>query len=422
MRLLFSLFFCVALLPACFAQTPPPADTLRLSLAQADSVFRQHNLLLLAGRFQVEASRAEALQASLTANPTLTVEASAYNNETRRVVDVGRQGQKVISIEQLLATAGKRNKRVALAAQRTRLTELELLDLLRGLRYELRTRFYAIYFDQQTLQRFDQQRAMLQTTVAAYQTQYDRNNVSLRELLRLRTLLFQLDNDRATLLGQLAENQQALQTLLSTDRAVRPLTTDAELARYTLPALPDDTLRQLALRNRPDVLVKNAETEEARLNYTLQRALAVPDLQVGARYDQASDYIRNYVGVSLSADIPLFNRNQGAIRAARSQIAYQQQLAQQQAIQVRNEVSTALQQVRAVEARVQAVESTFTSQLEQLNQGVITSFRRGNLTLIEFVDLVEAYTDSIQQLNRLKADRVGAYESLSYRIGRDLFN
>ena len=148
----------------------------------------------------------------------------------------------------------------------------------------------------------------------------------------------------------------------------------------------------------------------------------MPDLQVGARYDQASDYIRNYVGVSLSADIPLFNRNQGAIRAARSQIAYQQQLAQQQAIQVRNEVSTALQQVRAVEARVQAVESTFTSQLEQLNQGVITSFRRGNLTLIEFVDLVEAYTDSIQQLNRLKADRVGAYESLSYRIGRDLFN
>ena len=120
------------------------------------------------------------------------------------MLDVGRGGEKIISIQQLLYTAGKRNKRVALATEAAHLTELELLDLLRGLRFELRSRFYAIYFQQQTLARYDRQIATIQTTVTAYEREYERNNVSLRELLRLKALLFQLSNDRTEIRFQLS--------------------------------------------------------------------------------------------------------------------------------------------------------------------------------------------------------------------------
>ncbi|MBD2752222.1 TolC family protein [Spirosoma validum] len=421
MRLIICLFFFFLTTHSVYAQNPAGQDSLRLTLRQADSLFVKNNLLLLAERFRVDASQAQILQANLYDNPTVSLELSAYNNESRRVLDIGGQGQKIVSIQQLLYTAGKRNKRIALASEAAQLTQFELLDLLRGLRFDLRSRFYSIYFQQQTLARFDQQIATLQTTVSAYEIQYNRNNVSLRELLRLKALLFQLSNDRTAILFQLADDQRALRTLLSIDQPVKPIVRNEALTRYHLPAQSEDTLQQRALRNRPDLKATESLTRQAELNYTLQRALAVPDLRVGGTYDQAGSYVQNYVGLSVSADLPLFNRNQGAIRAARSQISYQSQLQRQKAIQVNNEVATSLQKVREVEQRVQSVEQQFTDQFDQLNRGVVTSFQKGNISLLEFVDLIEAYNESISQLNRLKADRVSAYEELNYLIGEDLF-
>lgn len=397
-------------------------DSLVLSRRQADSLFLQNNLLLLAERFRIEAGRAQVLQASLYDNPTVSVEVSAYNQERQRVLDVGAQGEKIIAVQQLLYTAGKRNKRIALASEAARLTELELLDLLRGLRYELRSRFYAVHFEQQTLNRYNQQLATLQTTVAGYERQYERNNVSLRELLRLKALLFQLGNDRTEIQFQLADNQRALRTLLNTEKPVQPLVSDETLSRYHLPDLPDDSLRGLALQNRPDLRVAQSLSRQAELNYTLQKALARPDVRVGGTYDQAGSYIPHYVGLGVSVDVPVFNRNQGAIGAARAQIGYQQELQRQRGLQVANEVATALTKIRAVEQQVQAVEGRFTDQFALLNQGVLTSFQKGNISLLEFVDLVETYNESVRELNRLRADRVASYEELTYLTGIDLFN
>jgi cobalt-zinc-cadmium efflux system outer membrane protein len=399
----------------------PPQDSLRLTRRQADSLFVKNNLLLLAERFRIDASQAQILQASLFDNPSVTLELSAYNSEARRVLDVGSQGQKIVSVQQLLYTAGKRNKRIALASEAVQLTQFELLDLLRGLRFDLRSRFYSIHFQQQTLARFDQQRTIIQTIVSAYEKQYERNNISLRELLRLKALLFQLDNDRTEILFQLADDQRALRTLLSVDQPINPVVVNENLPRYHLPTQTEDSLQQMALHNRPDLKAAESLTKQAELNYNLQRALAKPDVRVGGTYDQAGSYIQNYVGLSVSTDIPVFNRNQGAIRAARSQINYQSQLQRQKAVQIANEVATSLQKVREVDRRVQSVEQTFTQQFEELNRGVIISFQKGNLTLIEFVDLIESYNDSIRQLNRLKADRIGAYEELNYLTGTDLF-
>ncbi|WP_460635779.1 TolC family protein [Larkinella harenae] len=397
-------------------------DSLRLSRRQADSLFIKNNLLLLAGRFRIEAGQAEVIQARLYDNPTVSVEVSAYNTERNRALDVGRQGQKIISVEQLLYTAGKRNKRIALAQESARLSEFEFADLLRSLRFELRSRFFDLYFQQQTLNRYDRQISTLQGTVTAFEQQYEKNNVSLRELLRLKALLFQLNNDRLEIRLRLAENQQVLRTLLSVEQPILPVVDEARLRRYQLPSEPVDSLRERALRSRADVLAGQSLTRQAELNYNLQKALAVPNLRVGGTYDQAGSYIMNYVGVSASMDLPLLNRNQGAIRAARSQVGYQKQLLNQKALQVGNEVIAALQKVQEVERTVQSVEARFSEQFEQLNQGLFTNFQKRNISLLEFIDLIETYNESTRELNRLKADRISAYEELNYVVGEELFN
>ncbi|MGV3560390.1 TolC family protein [Larkinella arboricola] len=415
-------FLIIISLCCLFSGSGRAQDSLRLSRRQADSLFIKNNLLLLAGRFRIEAGQAEIIQASLYDNPTVSVEVSAYNIERQRALDVGRQGQKIISVQQLLYTAGKRNKRIALAQESAKLNEYEFADLLRSLRFELRSRFFELYFQQQTLGRYDRQISTLQSTVTAFERQYDKNNVSLRELLRLKALLFQLNNDRLEIRLRQTENQQVLRTLLSIDQPILPVVDEAQLRQYRLPSQPVDSLRDMALRHRADVLASQSLTRQSELNYNLQKSLAVPDVRVGGTYDQAGSYIPNYLGVSVSMDLPFLNRNQGAIKAARSQINYQKQLQTQKTVQVGNEVLAALQKVQEVEQTVQSVESRFSEQFEQLNQGLFTNFQKHNISLLEFIDLIETYNESTRELNRLKADRISAYEELNYVVGEELFN
>ncbi|MEI7586126.1 TolC family protein [Runella sp.] len=396
-------------------------DSLRLSLRQADSLFLRNNLSLLAERFRIVASQASIIQARLWDNPTLSVEANAFNPDKRRVLDVAQGGEKIISIEQILVTAGKRSKQVALATESAHMTEYEFMDLLRVLKFELRNNFFDIYFLQNTLNRYQLQISNLQSTVTAFESQYEKNNVSLRELLRLKALLFQLNNDKTEILFQIAEKEKVLKILLNLDSPLIPIVNEAELNRYQLNDYNAPALGQLALQNRGDVKVTESLTRQAELNYKLQKSLATPNLRIGATYDQSGSYVNNYTGLTLAADLPFFNKNQGNIKVARSLIDYQKGLQNQKVNVVTNEVAAAFQKVQYVENMVQSIDSKFSEQFEQLNKGVVENFQKRNLTLLEFIDLIETYSESIKELNRLKADRVGAYEELNFTVGQELF-
>ena len=335
---------------------------------------------------------------------------------------MAKGGQKIVSIEQVLLTAGKRSKQVALAIENAQMTEYEFLDLLRTLKFELRSNFFEVFFLQNTLNRYQLQINTLQTTVTAFEEQYEKNNVSLRELLRLKALLFQLNNDKTELLFQIAEKQKGLKTLLNTNLQVVPLVNEVELNRYFLNSYTVTALSELALQNRGDVKVVESLKRQAELNYTLQKSLAVPNLRLGAVYDQSGSYVNHYTGITLGADLPFFNKNQGNIKTAKSLIEYQKGVQSQKTNAVSNEVAEAFQKVRYVENMVQSVDSKFTDQFEQLNKGVVENFQKRNLTLLEFIDLIETYSESVKELNRLKADRIGAYEELNFTVGQELFN
>ena len=416
MRVIFSTVLLLLSVFRCWSQ-----DSLRLSLRQTDSLFLRNNLELLAVRYRIVASQAAVIQARLWDNPTISTEWNAFNPDKRRVLDVARGGEKIISIEQVLVTAGKRNKQVALATESARMTEYEFTDLLRVLKFELRNNFFDVFFLQNTLNRYQLQINNLQSTVTAFENQYEKNNVSLRELLRLKALLFQLNNDKTEILFQIAEKQKTLKILLNLDSPLIPVVNEAELNRYQLNGYNASALGQLALQNRGDVKVTESLTRQAELNYNLQRSLAVPNVRIGATYDQSGSYVSNYTGLTLAADLPFFNKNQGNIKVARSQIDYQKGIQNQKVNVVTNEVAAAFQKVQYVENMVQSVDNKFSEQFEQLNKGVVENFQKRNLSLLEFIDLIETYSESIKELNRLKADRVGAYEELNFTVGQELF-
>lgn len=412
-------FYLIGLL-AWMSTAASAQDTLKVTVRQADSLFFKNNLTLLAERYQVDIAKSAEIQDKLWDNPNLTVELAAYN-PSRGFLDLGRQGQKFVSLEQVISRAGKRAKQVALDVETTRKTELEFFDLARTLKFDLRQLFFETYFLEQTVQLLDNQIETLTTTVDAFDREYSRNNVSLKEVVRLKSLLFQLRNNRAAMQFEITENQRELRIYLHSEAFVKPVVDSTDIGKYRTAALTPDQLRDVALVRRTDLRMAESAVKQAELNLTLQRALAVPNIRVGAVYDQASNYQNHYFGVSASMDLPFFNRNQGNVRAARSGISYfkTQEMAKRNS--VFNEVNAAWNKVLIAENAYRSVESRFADQFRELNQGMYDNFQKRNITLLEFIDFIETYHENIREFNRLQSDRIKVYEELNFVVGEELF-
>jgi len=202
---------------------------------------------------------------------------------------------------------------------------------------------------------------------------------------------------------------------------------------YYLPTADDNRLRALNLEgrteqqlidsaqvNRADVKARQAELQQQTQNLRYQRALAAPDLSVGYVYDRAGNYIQNYNALTLGIAVPIFNRNQGNIRTAQSQIEISKAQLSQQQLQVQNDVQEAWRQASQTDALYQTA-GRETSDFDRLMKGIDESYAKRNLTIVEYLDFYESYKNNLVQLNALRSSRIRAFEQLNLAVGRTLF-
>ena len=399
-----------------------PADTTQLTLTEAERRFTQNNLLLLAQRYNVSATAAQIQQARLWDNPTLSLEQNVYNPRTNRVFDVTNRGESIVQVQQLFALAGRRKAAARVAEQNALVEQFNFQDLLRTLSYQLRTTFYDLYYKQQTVAVYDQEISSFQRTVAAYQSQYDKGNIALKEVIRLRAFLFSLQSERQALLSDIAGEEADLRVLLRDSSGVyyQPLTSDAQVQALSLAGYSEQQLADTAQTDRADLRARQAAVAQQTQNLRLQRALAAPDLAAGYVYDRAGSYINNYNAVTLGIAIPLLNRNQGNIRTAQAQIQQGQAQVEQQQLTVRNDVQEAWRLAQQTTALYQTANQNM-GDFTRLIAGIEQSYAKRNITIVEFLDFYESYKNNLVQLNQLRAARVRAFEQLNYAVGRPVF-
>ena len=246
------------------AQAPETrTDTVAITLQQAEGRFLKNNLQLLAARFNIDAAKAAVIQAELWNNPNLSIEQNAYNKFTKRYFDVTKTGNTDIQLQQLILLAGKRDKQIRLAEINSQIAENSFYDLLRALKFELRTNFFDLYFLQQSLAFYNETIPNVRKTVAAAEVIYQKRSILLSEVLRLKSLLFSLENERLGLLNQVSEIEHGMGVLLHDTSGA---------ASYFAPQLDNNAIDSLqvdalslqdviatALEKRPDY--KNAETQ-----------------------------------------------------------------------------------------------------------------------------------------------------------------
>ena len=413
--------------PAPQTVTPAPAarpavDTVRLTLAQAEQRFVQGNFQLLAQRYNISAAQAQVLQARLWDNPTVSMEQNIYNPQTGRSFDVSSTGETIFQVQQLVAIAGRRKAAANVAQAAAQVEQYNLQDLLRTLRFQLRSSYYDLYYKQRTLAVYDQEINSFQHIIPAYQQQYEKGNIAQKEVVRLRAFLFVLQNQRQQLFVDMAPNLSDLRILMhdASGAYLMPQvsltgTRDLSLGPYSVQQLADS-----ALVLRGDLLARSAYLQQQSQNLRYQRLLVAPDLLAGYVYDRAGSYINNYKALSVGVSVPVFNRNQGNIRTAHALIeSGKAQLGQAQLV-VQNEVQQNYQLVGLIDAQFKQADRDMTP-FDRIIGGIEQAYARRLIGLVEFLDYYQSYNDNLVQLNQLRASRMRAFEQLNAAVGRPVF-
>ena len=414
------LFLFVALLAkATFAQN----DTLKIDLAQAESLFLKQNFDLLASNYQIDQAKAEIITAKLFDNPELEYENIFYNHETKKFLQTSYEyGQFAGSISQLIKLASKRNKNIKLAQIGVKMAEMEYFDLMRTLRFELQTTFYKAYFSAQSLHAYDEQIQATESLLSAYSVQLKMGNVALKDVIRIKSLIIGIKTERANLLNDLEDNYRDLRLLCGLKVSSNlSLMINATNNQLPLNSIPYTKLLDSAKHNRSDLKLAKVGLEYNELNLKLQKAMAIPDVEISLSYDLKGNYPEKYTGLGLKIPIPLFNRNQGEIKKAKIGIDAATSNIKKQEFLLENEVFNAYRTAIRNEKLLAEIDPSFNEDFNKLINALIKNFRERNISLIEFLDLYGSYKENICQINNLQFERMNSRAELNYVTGANLF-
>ncbi|MBC9914720.1 TolC family protein [Chitinophaga varians] len=398
-------------------------DTLKLTLPEAEQQLLQKNIPLLAQKFNIDAAKAEVITARLWDNPQVTFENVLYNHTTKKWFDFSYNGQNSLQVQQLFKLAGKRNKAVQLAQSGVKMTEYQFFDLLRTLRFSLHDNFFDLYYKQQSQQTFGRQIAFLQQIVKVFEQQKAMGNIAPKEIIRIKSLLYDLQHDALELEKDIQQTQSDLALLIRVPATVniQPQLPDT-LAGVPVSGLSFQTLLDTAKANRYDLKIAQENVQYNNTNLRLQRSLAVPDVQLGFSYDKQGNFERNYNGLNISMPLPFFNRNQGNIKMAKAALENSKLQLNGTQDQLEHDVMNSLQQALKTEKLLQEFDPGFEQEYTTMMREVEKNYGLHNIGLLEFIDLYDAYRNNVLKMNELKYNRLNALEQINFATGASIFH
>jgi cobalt-zinc-cadmium efflux system outer membrane protein len=392
-------------------------------------MFVDSNLQLLAQKYNIEVQRALILQAKLWPNPNLSVDQGPiipiYDpNSQYPHSNFFYKNELAGSISQLILLAGKRNKQIKLAEANTVLAERQFFDLLRTLKYTIRSDFFNIYYLQQSAKVYDAEIKALQKVVAAYMQQQGKGYIAEKEVVRIRAQLYSFQSEYVGLINQIKGLESELRLTVQAKPTVYidPVPDSVSLDALNPEKYPITTLLDSAYNNRTDLLIARSNTDINRLNLDYQKALAVPDLSLSLSYDKQGSYANNFTSLGVSFDLPLLNRNQGNIKSAR--YAVDNTVALQRSVEatVAENITNALEIVFTQDSLYRTLDKKFSGDFERLADAELANYEKRNIGLLEFLDFYDAFRQNVLQLNSILYNRVQAFEDLNFYTATNLFN
>ena len=393
-RLLVFAFSC-----ALAAQTP---QALTIDQAVAEAV--KNNLDVAAARYGISVAEAKQITASLRPNPVLTVSANHLD-----LLGTGYRGDNNAGPNEfsahtdfVLERGQKRAARMELAAAERTVSQLLFEDALRRLVLDAEIAFVDAQAAREGLTLAEDNLRSLGGVVEVNRARVDAGDLAVVELNRSRVAVSQLQTTVRQAQLQLAQAKKKLQLLLG-----RPgdLEIAGELRKGPGPA-DLNSISEAALKQRPDLALIRQQQARNRADLRLQLAQGKVDWTVGTEYvrQDASGGHGNSVGLTFSTPLPVFNRNQGEVARSQQEIAQAGALVKALEARIGNEAAVAWEQFTSSGQQVAEMEKDLLTRAREVRSTMEYSYRRGEATLVEFLDAQRAFNDTVQSYNAARSD------------------
>lgn len=374
----------------------------------------EHNLGLLAARYNLSLAEARLMQARLRPNPVLTAGADYQDLLGTGFNAVNAAGPAEVNVRTdfVFERGRKREHRVALAEAQREVVRLQLLDSMRQLILDVENAFVEVQLAKENLLLARENLNAFERIVEINTSRAKAGDLAKVELLRTRVAALQSRNAvrQAELRWEAARRQ--LQFLMgrhapSVDFDVTgPLRREA--LNFSLPQLEDQ-----ALRLRPDLAALRLDQERTLADLRLQIAQGKVDYTFGIQYHRQYNNAKgNSLGFFFSVPLPVFNRNQGEIQRARTEASQVETRIRAMEASIRNEVQSTYREYLTVHDLVEEIEREMLSQARQVRETTEYSYRRGEASLVEFLDAQRAFNDAVQAYNEARA----AYAKVLYSL------
>ena len=382
--------------------------------------FEANNPTLRAGQIGIDESKANEITTYLRPNPILTLLTDQ--------IDPFPGGPSHGPFAFLLASATlnylherqhKRELRLQSAKEATDITVSGQADLERTLLFALRGSFVGTLQAKAVLRVARENLDYWDKVLQISRDRFQAGDVARVDLDRLELQRVQFESDVQMAEVNLRTAKIQLLMLLN-DRTPVDQFDVLGLYEYNDQLSPLDQFRQTAMDNRPDLRAAMQAVDKAKTDHKLAVANGSTDPTLGFDVGR-NPPIDEYIGVSVSIPLRVFDRNQGEKLRTQLDIERNQKLLDATQAQVFSDVDSAYAMVDSNLILLRPYKAKYLEQGTRVRDTVRFSYEHGGASLLDFLNAENEYRNV--QLNYVNL--VGAYliaaAQLNLAVGREVF-
>jgi outer membrane protein, heavy metal efflux system len=324
-----------------------------VTLDQVEKMATETNPTLRQAEIEIRAAKSRQQQAGLYPNPTV-----GYTGDEIRGGSVGG-GKQGFFVQQTIVTAGKLGKSREVFGREAKLAEIEAQEQRTRVTTAVKMAFLRVLAAQEWL---EARRDLAKIAEDGAQTQRELMNTGQAD--ESEVLEAEVESQRMRMAARMQENtlREEWRSLAAViGQPTLPLATVAGNLESGWPELNEEEAVESIAKQSPAVQI--AETASGRAQAVLTRAQRepIPDIQLraGMEYNHETlgsvPFAKGWEGIAeASVEIPIFNRNQGNIGAARADMERSQQEKTRVALTLRERAATVVDEY--ANAKLMAVE------------------------------------------------------------------
>lgn len=356
---------------------------------------------LAAAWHEIKAHEGKARQAGMLSNPSLTGEFEEFGGSGEY------SGTDVISakigISQEFPLGGKRAKRVQVADAETELSVQERAAQIIALRTEVKKRFIRVHMLQEKLKLEQEKLRLVQASSDAISKRVSAGEVSPLDQAKIGVELAssgvavervkrELDAARYALASSWAGNKPTFSEV----RADYPMVTD----------IPSENELLALIEANPVYRILGKRVSLASVSLDLAKAEAWMDIELGGGIQQFEETDDHAYFFEVSIPIPIFDRNQGGIQAARETLNSAEKRQEAGMLALKKNILETAKRLSSVQYAFLAMQNTVLPAAEKAYVSVQKGYMAGEQDYLEFLDaqhtLLEIRRERLELLAELQ--------------------